>query len=125
MVQISFSKKLLQNTKHISIYFKFLFILLSILFLFSSSVQASIFNGAPEVVDKLNSAFEKIEDWLLILATPAAAVAVAVGAFMKKFSFGDEERIRIAKKLIRGSLFSYAFILILDLVLSAIQTLLA
>lgn len=125
MVQISFSKKLLQNTKHISIYFKFLFILLSILFLFSSSVQASIFNGAPEVVDKLNSAFEKIEDWLLILATPAAAVAVAVGAFMKKFSFGDEERIRIAKKLIRSSLFSYAFILILDLVLSAIQTLLA
>lgn len=125
MVQISFSKKLLQNTKHISIYFKFLFTLLCILFLFSSPVQASIFNGAPEVVDKLNSAFEKIEDWLLILATPAAAVAVAVGVFMKKFSFGDEERIRIAKKLIRGSLFSYAFILILDLILSAIQTLLA
>ena len=125
MVQISFSKKILQNIRHISIYFKFLFILLSILFLLSSSVQASIFNGAPEVVDKLNSAFEKIEDWLLILATPAAAVAVAVGVFMKKFSFGDEERIRIAKKLIGGSLFSYAFILILDLVLSAIQTLLA
>ena len=125
MVQICFSKKILQNIRHISIYFKFLFILLSILFLLSSSVQASIFNGAPEVVDKLNSAFEKIEDWLLILATPAAAVAVAVGVFMKKFSFGDEERIRIAKKLIRGSLFSYAFILILDLVLSAIQTLLA
>ena len=125
MVQISFSKKILQNIRHISIYFKFLFILLSILFLLSSSVQASIFNGAPEVVDKLNSAFEKIEDWFLILATPAAAVAVAVGVFMKKFSFGDEERIRIAKKLIRGSLFSYAFILILDLVLSAIQTLLA
>ena len=50
---------------------------------------------------------------------------MAVGVFMKKFSFGDEERIRIAKKLIRGSLFSYAFILILDLILSAIQTLLA
>ena len=125
MVQISYFKKSFQITKHISIYFKFLFILLSILFLFSSPVQASLFNGAAEVVDKLNSAFEKIEDWLLILATPAAAVAVAVGVFMKKFSFGDEERIRIAKKLIRGSLFSYAFILILDLVLSAIQTLLA
>ena len=125
MEQIYFQKKLFKNLNRISIYFKFLFILLSILFLFSSSVQASLFNGAPEVVDKLNSAFEKIEDWLLILATPAAAVAVAVGVFMKKFSFGDEERIRIAKKLIRGSLFSYAFILILDLVLSAIQTLLA
>ena len=93
-------------------------------FLFSPPVYASIFDGSPEIVDKLNSAFEKIQEWMLKLATPAAAVAVAVGVFMKKFSFGDEERIRIAKKLIRGSLFSYGFILILDLVLSAIQTLL-
>lgn len=105
-------------------YFKILFLLFLILFAFSVPVHASIFNGNPEIVDKLNSAFEKIEDWMLKLATPAAAVAVAVGIFMKKFSFGDEERIRIAKKLIRGSLFSYAFILVLDLVLSAIQTLL-
>lgn len=42
---------------------------------------------------------------------------------MKKFSFGDEERIRTAKKLIRGSLFSYGFILLINLVLSAIQML--
>ena len=105
---------------------KFLFILFLILFLFifSTSVSANIFNGNPEIVDKLNSAFEKIESWMLKLATPAAAVAVAVGLFMKKFSFGDEERLRIAKKLIRGSLFSYAFILVLDLILSAISSLL-
>lgn len=105
---------------------KFLFILLFFLFLliFSSNVSANIFNGNPEIVDKLNSAFEKIESWMLKLATPAAAVAVAVGLFMKKFSFGDEERLRIAKKLIRGSLFSYAFILVLDLILSAISSLL-
>ena len=105
---------------------RFLFILLFILFIFifSSGVSANIFNGNPEIVDKLNSAFEKIESWMLKLATPAAAVAVAVGLFMKKFSFGDEERLRIAKKLIRGSLFSYAFILVLDLILSAINSLL-
>lgn len=105
---------------------RFLFILLFILFLliFSSNVSANIFNGNPEIVDKLNSAFEKIESWMLKLATPAAAVAVAVGLFMKKFSFGDEERLRIDKKLIRGSLFSYAFILVLDLILSAISSLL-
>ena len=106
------------------IIFKILFILLLFLFFSSTFVHANIFDGSPEVVDKLNSAFEKIESWMLKLSTPAAAVAVAVGLFMKKFSFGDEERIRIAKKLIRGSLFSYAFILVLDLVLSAIQTLL-
>ena len=42
---------------------------------------------------------------------------------MRKFSFGDEEKIRTGKKLITGSLFSYAFILGIDLVLSAIQSL--
>ena len=42
---------------------------------------------------------------------------------MKKFSFGDEERIRTGKRIIRGSLFSYAFILCIDLILSAIQLL--
>ena len=115
-----FSNKLFYS----NCYLKILLLLLVILFIFSPYVHANIFNGNPEIVDKLNSAFEKIEDWMLKLATPAAAVAVAVGVFMKKFSFGDEERIRIAKKLIRGSLFSYAFILVLDLVLSAIQSLL-
>lgn len=77
----------------------------------------------PKIVGKLNSAFESIEEWLLKLATPAAAVAVGTGVFMKKFSFGDEERIRTAKKLIRGSLFSYAFILAIQLILSAIKSL--
>ena len=42
---------------------------------------------------------------------------------MKKFSFGEEDRIRIGKKLIRNSLFSYAFILAIDLILSAIKNL--
>jgi hypothetical protein len=80
--------------------------------------------GDPKLVSTLNNAFEKIESWLIKLATPAAAVAVATGAFMKKFSFGDEERIRVGKKLIKSSLFSYAFILVINLVLSAIESLL-
>ena len=101
-----------------------IFLLLFIyLIFFNNFSQAALFGGTPEIVDKLNSAFEKIEEWLIKLATPAAAVAVGVGVFMKKFSFGDEERIRIAKKLIRGSLFSYAFILAINLILSAIQSL--
>ena len=51
-------------------------------------------------------------------------MAVGSGVFMKKFSFGDEEKIRTAKRLIRGSLFSYGFILCVDLVLSLVKTLL-
>ena len=77
----------------------------------------------PKIVGRINSAFEDIEGWILKISTPAAAVAVGTGVFMKKFSFGDEERIRTSKKIIKGSLFSYAFILAIDLILSAIKTL--
>ena len=81
--------------------------------------------GEPKIVTKINSAFENIESWILKLSTPAAAVAVGTGVFMKKFSFGDEERIRTGKKIIKGSLFSYAFILAIDLILSAIKSLIS
>lgn len=94
-----------------------LFIIL--IFYFSTNV----FAADPKLVTKLNSAFSEIKGWLIKLATPAAAVAVGTGIFMKKLSFGDEERIRTGKKLIKGSLFSYAFILAIDLILSAISSL--
>ena len=101
----------------------YLILLYTLIFIFFSYTVSYCF-GEPKLVSTLNNAFEKIEGWLLKLATPAAAVAVITGAFMKKFSFGDEERIRVGKKLIKGSLFSYAFILVINLVLSAIQSLL-
>ena len=98
----------------------FIFILSTyILLIFSTTV----FGVTPKLINKLNSAFENIEKWIIKISTPAAAVAVCSGALMRKFSFGDEEKIRIGKKLITGSLFSYAFILAIDLVLSAIQSL--
>ena len=95
------------------------FIILIILIFYSNNV----FAADPKLISKLDSAFQKIEKWLIKLATPAAAVAVGTGIFMKKFSFGDEERIRTGKKIIRSSLFSYAFILAIDLILSAIKSL--
>lgn len=81
------------------------------------------FGAYPKLVNTITSAFDKIKSWFLKIATPAAAVAVGTGVFMKKFSFGDEERLRTGKRLIRGSLFSYAFILCIDLILSAIRLL--
>ena len=103
---------------------KIIIIILFFILLFNIfNISYCFFDSTPKIVTKLNDAFTKIEEWLLKLATPAAAVAVGTGVFMKKFSFGDEERIRIAKKLIRSSLFSYGFILAIDLILSAIKTL--
>ena len=86
-------------------------------------MSSTTYAAEPKIVNKLNSAFENIEEWLIKLATPAAAVAVGTGIFMKKFSFGDDERIRIGKKLIKNSLFSYGFILAIDLILAAIKSL--
>ena len=96
--------------------------MLSILFI--STFGTSVLAADPKLVSTLDSAFEKIEKYILKISTPAAAVAVGTGVLMKKFSFGDEEKIRTAKKLIRGSLFSYGFILCIDLILSMFQTLL-
>ena len=107
------------------ILFYLLFIILFSIILFFIFENNCLAFGEPKLVSKINSAFENIESWIIKLSTPAAAVAVGTGVFMKKFSFGDEERIRMGKKIIKGSLFSYAFILAIDLILSAIKSLIS
>ena len=102
---------------------KIFFIILLFFILLTTFSSISFAWGDPQIVSKVNSAFESIEDWILKISTPAAAVAVGTGVFMKKFSFGDEEKIRTGKKLVKTALFSYVFILAVDLVLSAIESL--
>ena len=69
-------------------------------------MSSTVFAADPKLVSTINSAFEKIEEYIVKISTPAAAVAVGTGVLMKKFSFGDEEKIRTSNKLIKGSLFS-------------------
>lgn len=96
-----------------------LFIAIVIFLTFSSFS----FAGYPKLVSKIIDAFEDIKSYLVAIATPIAAVAIGSGFLMQKFSFGDEERIRTGKKLIRTSIVSYAFILVLDLIISLIKSL--
>ena len=103
------------------LFFSIFILLFSICLIFCFGIEGQA--ATPKLVSKLENAFEDIESWILKLATPAAAVAVGTGIFMKKFSFGDEERMRMGKKVIRTSLFSYGFILAIDLILSAIKSL--
>lgn len=98
-------------------------LLLSVCLVFTLS--SPCFAADPKLITKIKSAFEKISEWMIKIATPAAAVAVGTGVMMKKFSFGDEDKIRTGKNLIRGSLFSYAFILATDLILAAVKSLVA
>ena len=107
--------------KKIYFYLKFTVLLFLILLFTYSNIS---FAAYPKLISTLTTAFESIETWLIRISTPAAAVAVGTGIFMKKFSFGDEERLRMGRKIIRGSLFSYAFLLSIDLILSTINLLL-
>lgn len=98
----------------------YILIYLTIFILFIPNFTSAAY---PKLVSTINSSFTKIKEWIITIATPAAAVAVGTGILMKKFSFGDEEKIRTGKRLIRGSLFSYAFILAVDLILATIKLL--
>ena len=101
--------------------YKYFILFLFIIFIFT--LESTVLASTPKLVNTIEKAFENIEEWLIKIATPAAAVGTATGLFMQKFSFGDEEKIRTGKKLVKTSLFSYAFILALDLILSAIKSL--
>ena len=93
--------------------------------LFTLLLTTISFGATAKVVTKVQKALETISGWIVKIAAPAAAVAVGTGLLMKKFSFGDEERILAGKKLIRSALFSYAFVLLTDLILDAIKSILA
>lgn len=65
-------------------------LLLAFIFLTCSLCLAA---SDPKLIRTINNGLTKIKEWIIKLATPAAAVAIGTGILMKKFSFGDEERI--------------------------------
>ncbi len=91
------------------------------LILFSSNIYAKT---DPTLVNKLNTALKEIQSYLVKLSTPAAGVAIAAGALIRKFSFGDEEKMRIGKKVIINAIFCYGVILSLNLIIKFIETIL-
>lgn len=91
---------------------------LFLIYIFSTTCLCA---AQPQIVKKLNTAFENIRDWMIKLATPAAAVAVGTGVFITKFSFGDDDKIIKGKRLIRTSLYSYGFIIAIELILKAVE----
>ena len=99
-------------------------LLLSIFLINILLVNCCFGASTPKLISTLEKAFNNIESWLIKLSTPMAAVAIGAGLLMQKFSLGDEEKIRTGKKLVKTTIFAYVFILALDLVLSAIESLL-
>lgn len=104
---------------------KVLIILIFITIMYMFILNSISYAGAnPAFVQTTAQAFEKIQKYIVRIATPISAVSLGVGLLMRKFSFGEEERIRTAKKIIRGTLVSYALILSVDLILELVKTIL-
>ena len=83
------------------------------------------FAADPKLVSTLTGAFTKLEGYIVKIATSFAAVAIATGLLMRKFSLGDEKKIYRANNLIKGSITSYVLIICIDLILSLITTVLS
>ena len=103
--------------------FSRIFLIIFLIFIFLLSFNIPVFAAYPKLISKIIDAFDKVKSYIVGIATPAAAVSIGCGFLMQKFSFGDEEKIRTGKKLIRTSFLSYAFILSLDLIVSLIESL--
>lgn len=97
-----------------------LIILISIIFSSFSTVFAA---KTPTLVNKLNSILKKIKEYMVKLAGPAAALAIATGVMIRKLSFGDEEKMIIGKRVIINAIFCYFIILLVDLIVKFIEAL--
>ncbi len=76
----------------------------------------------PTIMSNLNTALNKIQEWMVTIATPAAAIGVITGVLIKKFSFGDTERMLTGRRLIRSCFVSYGMVVGIDLILKAITS---
>lgn len=95
-------------------------VVLVIVIFFSTIVYGAT---TPTLITRLNTALKKILSYLVKLATPAAGVAIASGIMIRKFSFGDEEKLIIGKRVIVNAMLGYAIILLIDLILKFIESL--
>ena len=107
------------SKKEFIIKFTIAFFVIFFSFIYFINIYAMT-DKSPVLVNKFKRAFEKIQEYLILIATPAAGVAICTGLLMRKFSFGDEERVRTAKKLIRGTIIAYALIISTKLILNFI-----
>lgn len=82
-----------------------------------------VFTAITAYADAMDNADRFLSDMsgkLIAMSSVAAGIAVATGAFMAKFSFGDEQKIKLGKKLIVNAIVLWAIVNGLTLILNTI-----
>ena len=99
------------------------FVILSIVFLIIILNFGMVYGATdPTLVTKVNSAFKKIKGYLVKISLPAAGVAIASGVLIRKFSFGNEEKMVMGKKIIVNAILGYAIIISIDIILKFVDS---
>lgn len=91
-----------------------------VMFNFCSSIFAAT---TPTLVNKLNTILKRIKEYMIKIAGPACALAIATGVMIRKLSFGDEEKMIVGKRVIINAIFCYFIILLVDLIVKFIEAL--
>lgn len=107
-----------KNLKKIVNNFSYVLIVLFILTITCSSIYGAT---DPTLVTKINSALKKIQGYLVKISLPAAGVAIASGVLIRKFSFGNEEKMAMGKKIIVNAIVGYAIVISIDLILKFVD----
>jgi len=95
-----------------------------LVFIIMFNVCSSVFAATtPTLVNKLNTILKKIKEYMVKLAGPACALAIATGVMIRKLSFGDEEKMLVGKRVIINAIFCYFLILLVDLIVKFIEAL--
>lgn len=78
--------KITMKKKEFIIKFTLIFLVIFMSYIFVINSYATT-EKSPLLVNKFKKAFEKIQEYLILIATPAAGVAICTGLLMRKFSF--------------------------------------
>ncbi len=107
-----------EKLKYNKIVIKIMLILILMMFIVNLT---NLYAANPTIVNKMYTALNRIQDYFVRLAAPAASVAIAVGVMMRKFSFGEEEKMRMGKKVIFNAIICYAVIISIDLIIKFVD----
>lgn len=97
---------------------------IALLFVFGVLLSLTLFTVpafADTVFTKAESLLGDTQATILKISTPAALVGVATGAFFKKFSMGDHQKIKTGNTVLWASLGGWATVNGLPLILNTIQ----
>ena len=76
---------------------------------------------AADVFDAAKTLTNDAANTIRTLSTPAALIGVGTGAFMKKLSMGDHQKVAMGNKVFWGSIIGWGTINGLTLILNTVQ----